>query len=174
MPRRVSVKGKGADIFFGSYTTPAPAEQPEPPQTDTPAVPDDSTIATNQQTNKPTKQPTNKRTKAATSRPTNQARVQDVQELLSLVAPVTAGLSSDTIWRMHAAQPVLATTFRYSSEELALLEDVVHEISKRSGVKLSKQEVARLALDLVLRDYVERGEASIIAELAQRKRQAVV
>ena len=171
MPRRVSVKGKGADIFFGSYTTPAPAEQPEPPQTDTPAVPDDSNIATNQQTNKPTKQPTNKRTKAATNRPTDQA---SVQELLSLVAPVTAGLSSDAIWRMHAAQPVLATTFRYSSEELALLEDVLHEVSKRSGVKLSKQEVARLALDLVLRDYAERAEASIIAELAQRKKKAVV
>jgi len=171
MPRRVSVKGKGADIFFGNYTTPAPAEQPEPPQTDTPAVPDDSNIATNQQTNKPTKQPTNKRTKAATNRPTNQA---SVQELPSVVAPVTAGLSSNEIWLMHAAQPVLATTFRYSSEELALLEDVLHEVSKRSGVKLSKQEVARLALDLVLRDYAERGEASIIAELAQRKKKAVV
>ena len=64
----------------------------------------------------------------------------------------------------------VTNAFRYTDRELEWLTDTLYEVGKRHQVKLSKQEVARFGLDIVLADYQARGDASLLSELARRRK----
>ena len=159
MPRRVSVKGKGADLFFGDY---APAEQ-EPPG---PAE-EETAAAGELQASKQAR-------KKASVQASKQARLQ-ASQIEDNSAGLSMGVGPDgakAIWQTLRERATITNSFRYTQEELTRLEDALYEVKKRYGVSLSKQDVARLGLNLVLCEFAERGDSSLLAALAQRKKQA--
>jgi hypothetical protein len=64
----------------------------------------------------------------------------------------------------------ITNAFRYTEEELGALDDAIHEVTKRYGAKVTKQDLVRLALHAVLFDYRGRGDSSLLGAFASRKR----
>lgn len=58
---------------------------------------------------------------------------------------------------------------RYSLSELDLLEETLYQVWKESGQKLQKQEVARLALRVLLEEYGAVGKESILWRYTQAR-----
>jgi hypothetical protein len=188
MAKRVSLKGKGADIFFGDYTpaspgadpaaesvvpaTDRPAERPAGSSNPLPAL--DPSLLSSSQDNTPSPTPTGDR--QASVQESKRARKQDgLQAATELADQPGADLSAtvaQAIWQRINEPATITNSFRYTEEELSTLTDVLYDIGKRHGAKLSKQDVARLGLNFVLREYQDRGEASLLGQLAlRRKRQ---
>jgi hypothetical protein len=68
----------------------------------------------------------------------------------------------------------IANTFRFTEEELARLEDVIYALTKSQRSKFSRQDVIRLGLNLALWDYEARGDASLLAQAAARRKQGTL
>ncbi len=162
MRKRVSVKGKGADIFFGDYTQPetgqerpdeaplpAPGEETSPQNASMQA----STLASMQEGKKPRGSPS---TRSATPKTASEA----------------SGLSLPSLLPFVSERATVTNAFRYTERELSWLTDAIYEVFKRYRAKISKQEVARLGLAAVLLDFQERGDASLLAQLAARKKES--
>lgn len=76
----------------------------------------------------------------------------------------------DDVWDSLEEPATITNSFRYTDAELSALTDVLYQIGKQQGAKLSKQEVARLGLNVVLDDYRRRGSGSLLGQLAARRR----
>ncbi len=64
-------------------------------------------------------------------------------------------------------------TFRYAQAELDAIDDLVHEVRRGFKQRIAKQDVARLALNLLITDFVERREGSFLAAyLSQQQRKS--
>jgi hypothetical protein len=152
MAKRASIKGRGADIFFGEYPPDAPAVE-DPTSTAQEEAPD---------------------TPVAHEPPTTPSTPKSPSDTAPAVIPdVTPGLRHDeilaAIWQ-HVADPAMVnSTFRFSSRELSWLEDAVYEISKRYGVKVSKQDLIRLGLHILQWDYEQHGETSVLGAFATKR-----
>jgi hypothetical protein len=208
MPRRISVKGKGADIFFGEYSPAqlvAPdtdghaGQDPSLDSTASPTMPPEggtgaqasnqarmqesktasmlASVSTNDdgQVDAPdtlvdasvlpaVQQASMQESKKARRRSGSRSPVQSDKEL------VTNSETLSAIWPLISAKATVTNAFRYTSEELSLLEDVIYHISKQHGVKLSKQDIARLGLDFAISEYQKRGGESLIGELIERRK----
>jgi len=68
--------------------------------------------------------------------------------------------------RGHAERQL---AFRVSADEYKRLDRVAFEISDAFDGKVSKQDVVRLGLQMVLTDHEANGEGSLLTRLAQRK-----
>ena len=69
------------------------------------------------------------------------------------------GIGAD-VWARVDMPATITNSFRYTESELSALADVLYEVRKLHGAKLTKQDVARLGLNVVLEDYCRRGPAS--------------
>ena len=56
-------------------------------------------------------------------------------------------------------------TFRFQAEELEALDQVTDEVNKNNLQKTSKNDVIRLALNWLLRDYEENRDQSTLAKV---------
>lgn len=175
--KRVSLKGKGADIFFGDYQ---PAEIAEVAPVDLPVeavtevtgfeVPGTIELAADEQASKLT-------SKQASLQESKKAR-----RLATAAKDTKPGAIGDDsfgessladMWEQLSVPATITNAFRYTDEELSSLADAVYELTKQHRVRLTKQEIARLGLNLVLWDYRTRGEMSLLSRFAQaRKRPA--
>lgn len=59
-------------------------------------------------------------------------------------------------------------TFRYRPEELDELEQIFTQIDAKSPGKLSRNDIARLALNALFEDYRSNGDASTLAQVLER------
>jgi hypothetical protein len=84
--------------------------------------------------------------------------------------PATPREVPDDVWDSLEEPATITNSFRYTDAELSALTDVLYQIGKQQGAKLSKQEVARLGLNVVLDDYRRRGSGSLLGQLAARRR----
>jgi hypothetical protein len=73
------------------------------------------------------------------------------------------------VWASVDTPATITNSFRYTAAELSALVDVLYEITKQYGAKLTKQDVARLGLNVVLDDYRQRGLHSLLGQLAVRR-----
>ena len=160
MVKRVSMKGKGADIFFGGDPALSQAEVSPADVPPTGAVPQPQAV------NIPNDQPSKKESMHAS-----------MQERKQLAAPVDQPASTllppeilESIWQDISHRATITNAFRYTDLELSQLTDAIYEISKRHEVKLTKQDIARLGLNAVLWDYRDRGDASLLGALALRRK----
>ncbi len=182
MAKRVSMRGKGAEIFFGEFA-PADAARANPHTEDSPAAaailasllpdartddPQASEHASKQEHNQEWKQASVPASKTVSSQDSEQASLQAsapaAAETLSLVPDL------DRLEEQLAAQGTLTNSFRYTRDELLRLTDVIYEVNKRHAVKLTKQDAARLGLNVVLADFRVRGDESLLGELARRRK----
>ncbi|MDI6858830.1 MAG: hypothetical protein QME71_11020 [Dehalococcoidia bacterium] len=60
-------------------------------------------------------------------------------------------------------------TFRYSQEELEAVRDIVYEMEVRWGKKLTRNDVMRAALDLIIEDFRARQQESFLARLFEEE-----
>ena len=209
MAKRVSLKGKGADIFFGEYAPPGMSEPEasvvDASATDTPesaaglsggasadaANPLAPTTAdsldqgarqaaplaeeshagkqASMLAGKPARIRASKKDGARGVVPdegaasAEQAEVQgDVFSIVDIAADV---------WTRVDMPATITNSFRYTESELSTLTDVLYEVGKLHGAKLTKQDVARLGLNVILDEYRRRGAGSLLGKLAARRRQ---
>jgi hypothetical protein len=209
MAKRVSLKGKGADIFFGDYqptaspgsesadradavpagaaakateppprkraakSTVSPATQSltadHPEVIDTGAVPGEAPPSAGTPLPLPSKPARHTASQNARLQARKQASMGDSSTTAALQIP--EGLEGlDVVLDSVSEAATITNSFRYTEQELSWLTDALYEIGKRYSCKLSKQDVARLGLNLVLWDYRARGDASVLGTLAQRRR----
>jgi hypothetical protein len=168
--RRVSLKGRGAEIFFGDVPL-AGAQVSEPKSDDAPPPP---VIETNLASMPAEPQPTKRATNKASKQASNNASMREPEEETPWLAnretpePIRAEVL-EAVWNQLLEQGTLGNTFRYTEQELSALTDAVYELGK-GGAKLTKQDVARLGLNAILWDYQERGEESLLAQFAARRK----
>jgi len=209
--KRVSLKGKGADIFFGDYAPPG-VPTPEAPATDasfvdvlsaaTPdATPDNdrslpdtagSAVSTTAESSAqdvtqtaPPSPPAiidaSKQasqigsvltSKQARTRASTQSGLQESTQGEKTTAGAGGGAEIDAdVWTRVDMPATITNSFRYTEAELSTLTDVLYEIGKQHGAKLTKQDVARLGLNVILDEYRRRGSDSLLGKLAARRRQ---
>jgi hypothetical protein len=176
----VSLKGKGADLFFGDYdptqrsqTTADDAEEaisaPTEPTDGAPAVPvppaDDAQPLPS--ADRPT---TTKRTRIQTTRRTQPAATEDeASDAASNHASMLAINENErevveAIRKVVKAPGREVSFVRLTAEEKAQLADIVYTY-KRQGQKTSETEINRIAINYILADYHEHGERSILARV---------
>jgi len=222
--KRVSLKGKGADIFFGDYAPPGMSAS-ESPATDAPVVDSSSTAPpekersqagvglstttatdaagpvvesaadpvaqldvqtisprpkTGAESKKASKNERLLAIKPARIQVSKQSGVQASSldtEMPSVDNPDVAGDAIGSpeidpdVWMRVDMPATITNSFRYTEAELSTLTDVLYEIGKQHGAKLTKQDVARLGLNVILDDYRHRGADSLLGKLAARRRQ---
>jgi hypothetical protein len=174
--KRVSLKGKGADLFFGDYAPPnhlaaeatanigdpvlttTDAVAPSiPPPTDGPnaASPADAPIAS---------EPAPRR--ATRRSPASSALVQDSHLASKLASNPTSNIDDtiETIRRVVKVPGREVSFVRLTPEEKGQLADIVYTY-KRQGTKTTETEINRIALNYLLHDYHEHGEHSVLARV---------
>jgi hypothetical protein len=241
--KRVSLKGRGADIFFGDYgptaepavPTPAPeavpvtaedmgatdepeATPPGPEQTPegsesgrrserrrSPAVSKHQSLQASKQASKlaslqsqqkenvPDQTPLDVQASKLASMHTSTSVGQRGQESASHADdrtgasdrsegddPAAGGGDAEDFlaeigevggefWTRVDAPATITSSFRYTEPELTALTDVLYEIGKQYGVRVTKQDVVRLALNAVLNEYYQQGPSSLLGRLAARR-----
>ena len=175
MPKRVSVKGKGADLFFGDYdpvesaappTAPAPANGQGPDfLPGTPAVAAEPTTSdpTDTGSQVPAKGPRAKRDSQRTSRSANELSTEQASALASMLASIESE-TIEAIRKVVKTQGREVSFIRLTPEEKAQVSDIVYTF-KRQGQKTTENQINRIAINYLLHDYHEHGEQSVLARV---------
>ena len=171
MPKRVSVKGKGADIFFGEYGAIPPDPASDQPGEFAPAVSpgQPSTPETIPTQLPPVEASKNTQKKDVLQESIHARKTPDTAISPPLLGPLTSEVL-DSISQYIAKPAAITNAFRYTEQELSWLTDAIYELTKRHSIKMTKQDVARLGLNAVLWDYRTRGDSSLLGEFVARKK----
>lgn len=166
-PKRVSIKGRGSDLFFGDGA--AALATPNTSQSESIASSGDQSIQ--QQASSPSSKQVSIIASKQASHQVRRSAPSPVQEDISILA---ADASLASILEGMSGRAAIANTFRFTEEELARLEDVIYALTKSQRSKFSRQDVIRLGLNLALWDYEARGDASLLAQAAARRKQGIL
>jgi hypothetical protein len=159
MTKRISIKGQGADIFFGEDG--APPEQPVSPTQTAPAGA--SGAATSVRPHGGTSGRQDVQTSVGASGQTAESRDADEGRFLAgLVLPAPLRRRLRAVLRDERR---IHTTVRFSPEEMAALRDLVYELEARKGIKVTRNEVMRIALHFFLEDYGIRKKESLLLQV---------
>jgi hypothetical protein len=172
VPKRVSLKGKGAELFFGDYpavadadATPA-ADHREGESGETATVSGPLSLANSVSElapeADPVAPPAQPKTSRRPARPSTKASKPD-DELASALASVDTG-TVETIRQVIKVPGREVSYLRLTPEEKADLSDIVYTY-KRQGQKTSETEINRIALNYLLLDYREHGQQSVLARV---------
>jgi hypothetical protein len=175
MPKRVSVKGKGADLFFGDYDpieggAPPPAQvpqngqSPEPlPETPPAAAAPAAFAPANPVPQAPAKTSRTKPESSRASRPASQPSIEHASKLASMLAGAESE-TIDAIRKVVKTQGREVSFIRLTPEEKAQVSDIVYTY-KRQGQKTTENQINRIAINYLLHDYHEHGEQSVLARV---------
>jgi hypothetical protein len=113
----------------------------------------------------------------AATTPTRQPRMgargharKQASEIASMHAPNQPNANGlAVISAVRRGHPERQLAFRVSPDEYKRLDRVSFEISDAFDGKVSKQDVVRLGLQMVLTDHEANGEGSLLTRLAERK-----
>jgi hypothetical protein len=167
MPKRVSLKGRGADIFFGDGAPPTgPPNDPSPPaEAMAPESP-----PTSPPREKPASQRLDTSVRARVHARTDAGTQAHGEAGTDAAASERVRLAMrDELHRKLQQKHRLASyTFRFRPDELDQLEGVLGKLERGDGQKPSKNDVVRLALLWLLADYEEHRDASVLAQVLAR------
>ena len=158
--KRVSVQGKGADLFFGDLEAQEPS--PEHSGDEQGAPTQESTAREMEQASQSAPQEERPEPVQESKHASNGTEGNGQNELISSVI-------LDAIWRDLAEQATVTNAFRYTHDELGQLTDAIYELGKEHGTRVTKQEVARLGLNAILTDYQIRGADSLLSTFIARR-----
>lgn len=167
MPKRVSLKGKGADLFFGDFPAvdQAAAEAAPPPAGQRPET------ATGQHAAALTRAPTSEPISPAEAKPAVRARTPRApvraKGATGQTVPVLTSVDASAVEAIRQVIKVPGREVSYvrlTPEEKAQLSDIVYTY-KRQGQKTSENELNRIAINYLLLDYHEHGEQSVLARV---------
>ena len=179
MAKRVSLKGKGADIFFGEY---APTESVPAPATESEAAKAEPVAA--QQSPPAEQRRARPKTRTDASPPEEQAEGPDVSARRP--ASESAGHPSTAMSRHRGAmtpdidESMVETirravrvvgkesaTHRITKEERDLLAEIIYTYG-RQGIRTSVNEIARIGINYLCRDYKENGSRSLLDRVLRK------
>lgn len=158
--KRVSLKGKGADLFFGDFVSEGAELSPLSDQVA--PTSEDVTVLTEPLAHEPSIEkaiaPSRKRVVARES--------MDIRTRASNHASTLASSSDhvEAIRRVVKRPGKEVVYVRLTLEEKGQLADVVYTY-KRQGVRTSDNELGRIAINGLLADYQENGEGSLLAKV---------
>lgn len=175
MAKRVSVKGKGADLFFGDYdpagaaTDPGAAVSadgqsamhspaPDAITADSTAIESSAAVAKT-----PVKRPRAKPSSSPASNIDSGSRSAQESKLASVLANVEPE-TIEAIRKVVKTQGREVSFIRLTPEEKAQVSDIVYTY-KRQGQKTTENQINRIAINYLLHDYHERGEQSVLARV---------
>lgn len=190
MPKRVSLKGKGADIFFGEYGQDAasaaapPVEAPSPaPMTSDNSISNASKTASTLASSNESSLPTNRRAVAITQdveeprRPRRSTRhttatevtqpTENSNESQMMLASELVSYGDQWIEQIRRTVKVPGREVSYirlTSEEKAQLAKMVYGFRSR-GKKTTENEVNRIAVNFMILDYQTNGEDSLLVKV---------
>jgi hypothetical protein len=170
MPKRVSVKGRGADLFFGDDRT-----NPEPITDVESAAPvaqllDAESTASREATTPDAAAAEAMVPRDATKPTTRRKSPRPTVNTNGVGHPSPAALVPVDANAVEAIRQVLkipgreVSYVRLTPEEKGRLSDIVYTY-KRQGQKTSETEINRIALNYLLLDYHEHGEQSVLARV---------
>jgi hypothetical protein len=169
--KRVSLKGKGADLFFGDYAPESPAgERVEPDLSDRdapmtgaaldggspaangagPAVGPATAPAPPGASTEPQQTPA--RAKARSQASKQASSNHDEAATVEAIRKTVKALGREVSF------------VRLTPEEKGALAEVVYAY-KRQGIKTTENEINRIAINALLADYHANGEASLLARV---------
>ncbi len=152
--RRVSMKGKGADLFFGGEAAPD-VLAPDLPSDGTPAAPAPSP-ALPSETAEDTGESTQSTSTARSPRQAGRNR--------GAVVPRYQDTTIETIRRAVRAPGKEAATYRLTQEEKTRVGEIIYTYRRR-GIRTAEIELSRIALNFILDDFDENGEESVLARV---------
>lgn len=76
-----------------------------------------------------------------------------------------------SLWKDLSEAATITNAFRFTETDMQLLTDATYSLGKVFGIKVSKQEVVRLALRALLLEYERERQDSLLARYAHRKQQ---
>lgn len=179
MAKRVSVKGKGADLFFGDYPAPrppAPADGavglvPEDPGSETGVAPTSEAPAGAAPSAPP--EPVSPSRARSPRRPAKQSPATSelasnddsvIASLLSITTDSKRPEDVEAIRRVVKTPGKEVSFVRLTPKEKEQLADVVYTY-KRQGLKTTENEINRIAINALLADYRANGERSVLARV---------
>lgn len=160
MPKRVSLKGRGADLFFGDYTPPSSTDETEPNRVSTEIAAeqprDDSSIQPRIQKNQP------RRASQRSQQASKQAQTRD-----GTSASMRASYHPDVVEEIRRLIKVTGrevTYVRLTGTEKEQLADTLYTL-KKQGKRTTENEISRIAVNFILQDYQANGDASILSRV---------
>jgi hypothetical protein len=177
--KRVSLKGKGAELFFGDYPeppSPAPAGSAGVDAAEVPARSNAATPAAARAASENTA-PEVTATETATAAPGRPPRRRSASQLVSIGkrsnlidSKLARAGDSDEKEEVEAIRRVVkrpgreVSFVRLTPEEKGELAEVVYTY-KRQGQKTTENEINRIAINALLADHRANGEQSILAKV---------
>ena len=162
--KRASIKGHGEDIFFGGANkpvtsrSPAGEEMPQPSQA--------TSVSPDAQTSRRPNVVTARRSDVPTAeRPDVQRSVDGDNEFFhSLEMPTGLKRQLRAVLREERR---IHTTVRFSPDEMSALRDLVYQLEAKMGIKITRNEVMRIALHFFLEDYELRKKESLLLQVLE-------
>ncbi len=143
---RVSIKGKGAELFFGEE-----AAQDDAPFEGSSAARQTDIVPAGQTARKPAR-----KTERKTARQMDAAGDPRV----------------DTVARLRQAlfdEHRVHNTFRYSQADLDAVRDIVYELEVRRSIKATRNDVMRVGLAWIIDDYQANGPSSVLVAVLKQE-----
>lgn len=159
--KRASIKGLGDDIFFGATEEMAPAATDQDPavQVPTSARPVASVSPS------PDAPPSGRPDSGMSGHRDVPTSVSEVDQFFApLEIPPSLRRRLRALLRDEHR---IHTTVRFSPEEMAALRDLVYQLEAKMGIKITRNEVMRIALHFFLEDYELRKKESLLLQVLE-------
>jgi len=167
--QRISISGKGKELFFGAddqrtqvnpessgpnVAATGHAVEEEPRRSGIPAEP------ANSPPQAPARQPASEQ---ASSPSSQRARSQPQEPRQSPAAGFDGQRRRlrELVFREHPKHG----GYRFAQDELDALRDIEYELEVRRGIKVTKNDIVRLSLNHLIEDYRQRPDDSLLVEV---------
>ncbi len=155
--KRISIKGKGVEAWFGEGSEGAAAP---------PTVEQYKVLASqnaDQPASRPADQPAGKQASLPASKPAPSAFApRPARDRLAEPVP---GPTPRRLRELVRHEHPVAGTFRFTPDELDAVRDVSYELEVKRGLKVTRNDIVRLGLNNVIDDYRQRGDSSLLVEV---------
>lgn len=170
MSRRFSIRGQGADIFFGDQ----PQESAGPAPSVSPPADTESQSKTGEKQTAPAVSGPERGVFPDSKTARQTAILEDKQQASfpTRVQGWSISLDQRALRELRSLlrrEHRIHNTFRYSQEELEAARDIVYEMEVRWRRKLTRNDVMRAALDLIIEDFRARQRDSFLARLFEEE-----
>lgn len=157
MSERFSIKGKGAELFFGAGERRELEPQPESESPDLAA-----TQTASQPASLPAAQPPGQQ---ATLPPS----AQDTMSAPTPPAGIEASIRDRLRQQLEQDHP-LHLSYRFAREEIDALRDIVYELEVKRDLRITRNDIIRVGLNWVIDDYRAHGKDSLLMLVLREER----
>lgn len=169
MSERISIKGKGAAIFFDGDDNVEHRADNEPIQSDDSSAssgPGDE-ASRHPDAATPRFEPANESANDAGNAP----GIEHPDERAFFESLVLPGSLKRKLRAMSREQHPYHTSVRLTEDEMATLRDLCYELEVKMGIVVKRNDITRVALQLLLEDYALRKKESVLVQVLKEEDQ---